>query len=100
MYHLAIYTVQLYINCTAEEVMNHTCCAVAAQRQTQPDAGSLLCPTPLAPLRPCLGSASPSSSCWGYSTLQDRDAPRARMLSQLSTEPRVCTQWVAAVVRH
>lgn len=59
VYYLAIYTVLLYINCTAEEGMNHTCSAVAACRQTQSNAGSLLCPTPLAPPRPCLWVSFP-----------------------------------------
>lgn len=85
MYHLAIYTAQLYINCTAEEVMNHTCCAAAARRQTQPGTGSLLGLTPFAPLRPCLWVSFPQLLVLGYSTPQGRDAPRARMLSQLST---------------
>lgn len=80
--------------------MNHTCSAVAARRQTQPDAGSLLCPTPLAPLRSCLWVSFPEvlllGLLWspGLGCSQGREAPA----DALGIVPRVRVLRVAAAV--
>lgn len=60
-YHLAIYTVLLYINCAAGEGMNHTCSTRAARAPAQPQ------PAPLQPApSPGPRAALRRAPIWGH----------------------------------